>query len=52
MFGAYDPKGGGVEHGPAHLRPARLPAPGPELVGGVCEAEAAALLRRFFLSRR
>jgi tRNA(Arg) A34 adenosine deaminase TadA len=47
VFGAYDPKGGGVEHGP------RLyDAPGcghrPEVVGGVRESEAAALLRAFF----
>jgi cytosine deaminase len=51
VFGAYDPKGGGVEHG------ARIfAAPGclhiPELVGGVCEAESAALLRAFFALRR
>ncbi len=51
VFGAYDPKGGGVEHG------ARVfDAPGclhrPELVGGVCETEAAALLRDFFAARR
>jgi tRNA(adenine34) deaminase len=50
-FGAYDPKGGGVEHGPrifeqstCHHRP--------ELVGGLNEAEAAALLRDFFRQRR
>jgi tRNA(Arg) A34 adenosine deaminase TadA len=51
VFGAYDPKGGGVEHG------ARLfDAPGclhrPEVVGGVREVEAAALLRGFFAARR
>ena len=51
VFGAYDPKGGGVEHG------ARVfDAPGclhrPEVVGGVCETEAAALLRDFFAARR
>ena len=51
VFGAYDAKGGGVEHG------ARIfAAPGclhvPELVGGVRESEAAALLRTFFASRR
>ncbi len=51
VFGAYDPKGGGVEHG------ARIfDAPGclhrPEIVGGVCEQEAAALLREFFQARR
>ena len=51
VFGAYDPKGGGVEHG------ARVfAAPGclhrPEVVGGVRESEAAALLRQFFVARR
>ncbi len=51
VFGAYDPKGGGVEHGPRiFAQPACLHRP--EVVGGVCEAEAAALLRSFFLSRR
>ena len=51
VFGAYDPKGGGVEHGPRLYR-----QPGclhrPEAVGGVCEREAAALLRDFFRSLR
>ena len=51
VFGAYDPKGGGVEHG------ARVfVAPGclhvPEVVGGVRESESAALLRAFFAARR
>jgi tRNA(Arg) A34 adenosine deaminase TadA len=51
VFGAYDPKGGGVEHG------ARVfDAPGclyrPEVVGGVGEREAAALLRDFFKALR
>jgi len=50
-FGAYDPKGGGVEHGArvferatCHHRPA--------VYGGLGEAEAAALLRQFFGQRR
>ena len=51
VFGAYDPKGGGVEHGPR-----LFDAPGclhrPEVVGGVREAEAAGLLRAFFAARR
>ncbi len=51
VFGAYDAKGGGVDHG------ARVfDAPGclhrPEVVGGVREVEAAALLRGFFQDRR
>ncbi len=51
IFGAYDPKGGGVDHGPRIFQ-----APSchhqPEVVGGVHEAEAAALLRDFFRQRR
>jgi tRNA(Arg) A34 adenosine deaminase TadA len=50
-FGAYDPKMGGVEHGPrifdqptCHHRP--------EVVGGVAERSAQALLRAFFAARR
>lgn len=47
VFGAYDPKGGGIDHGPRIYV-----APGshhrPEVVGGVRESEAAALLRDFF----
>ena len=51
VFGAYDPKGGGVEHGPRlYRRPGCLHRP--EVVGGVCEREAAALLRDFFRSLR
>lgn len=50
-FGAYDPKGGGVEHGPrifeqptCHHRP--------EVVGGIAESEAGGLLKAFFKERR
>ncbi len=50
-WGASDPKGGGVEHGPrifdqptCHHRP--------ELYPGIAESEAAALLRDFFKARR
>ena len=50
-FGASDPKGGGVEHGPriftqptCHHRP--------EVYGGIDEARAAAFLKRFFQDRR
>jgi len=50
-WGAPDPKGGGVEHGPrlfdqltCHHRP--------ELYPGLGESEAAALLRAFFRERR
>ena len=50
-YGAADPKGGGVEHGPrifasssCHHRP--------EVYGGIGERRAAELLRRFFGARR
>ena len=50
-YGASDPKGGAVEHGPrlfaqptVHHRP--------EVYGGIGEAEAAGLLRDFFRARR
>ncbi len=51
VFGAYDPKGGGIEHGPRVFS-----APGclhrPEVVGGVRETECGALLRDFFRELR
>jgi len=51
VFGAYDPKGGGVEHGPRIFsQPSCLHRP--EVIGGVAEADAAALLRSFFAARR
>jgi tRNA(Arg) A34 adenosine deaminase TadA len=50
-YGAADPKGGGVEHGPrifsqptCHHRP--------EIYGGIEEARAASLLQNFFRDRR
>jgi len=50
-FAAYDPKGGGVEHGPRIFD-----QPGcnhrPEVYGGIAEGEAAALLQDFFKRRR
>jgi tRNA(adenine34) deaminase len=51
VFGAYDPKGGGVEHG-ARVFDATSCHHRPEVVGGVREAEAADLLRSFFGGRR
>lgn len=50
-YGASDPKGGAVEHGPrlfeqptVHHRP--------EVYGGICGEEAAELLKAFFSERR
>lgn len=51
VFGAYDPKGGGVEHG-ARVFDAPSCHHRPEIVGGVRETEAAALLRDFFQGLR
>jgi tRNA(adenine34) deaminase len=51
VFGAYDPKGGGVEHG-ARVFDAPSCFHRPEVVGGVQEAEAGTLLRAFFGERR
>jgi tRNA(adenine34) deaminase len=51
VFGAYDPKGGGVEHG-ARVFDAASSHHKPEVVGGVREIEAAGLLREFFVSKR
>lgn len=51
MFGAYDPKGGGVEHG-ARVFDASSCHHRPEVIGGIRETEAAALLKAFFADRR
>ncbi len=51
VFGAYDPKGGGIEHGPrVFAQPTCLWRP--EVVGGVREQACAALLRTFFTALR
>ncbi len=51
IFGAYDPKGGGIEHG-ARVFDAASCHHRPEVVGGVRESECAAILRAFFAPRR
>jgi len=51
IFGAYDPKGGGVEHG-ARIFAASSCHHRPEIIGGVRESEAALLLQQFFAERR
>jgi tRNA(adenine34) deaminase len=50
-YGASDPKGGAVEHGPRLFTQPTLHHR-PEIYGGIGEAEAAALLRTFFRQRR
>ncbi len=51
VFGAYDPKGGGVDHG-ARVYAASSCHHAPEVVGGVREGECGALLRAFFAGLR
>jgi tRNA(Arg) A34 adenosine deaminase TadA len=50
-FGAYDPKGGAVDHGPRWFsQPTCLHAP--ETYGGIDERRAGGLLQAFFRARR
>ncbi len=50
-FGASDPKGGAVEHGPRFFaQPTCHHAP--EVIGGLGEARASALLKSFFAAHR
>lgn len=50
-YGAADPKGGGVDHGPRiFAQPTCHHAP--EIYGGIAEAEASRLLKDFFAARR
>ncbi|MBL6077911.1 nucleoside deaminase [Belnapia sp. T18] len=51
VFGAYDPKGGGVEHG-ARIYAAPSCHHAPEVVGGLREVECGVVLREFFAARR
>ena len=51
IFGAYDPKGGAVDHGP-RLYQTSFPHRPAEIIGGVREAECGALLRDFFEQKR
>ena len=50
-FAAEDPKGGGVVHG-ARIFAQPTCHHRPDVLGGIGEEEAAALLRRFFVGRR
>lgn len=51
FFGAYDPKGGGVEHG-ARIFTQPTCHHRPEVIGGIEESRAGTLLREFFATRR
>ncbi|MBV9558032.1 MAG: nucleoside deaminase [Pseudolabrys sp.] len=50
-FGAPDPKGGAVEHGPRFFAQATCHHR-PEVYGGMSESDSAALLKTFFAVRR
>jgi tRNA(adenine34) deaminase len=50
-FGAYDPKGGGVEHG-ARIFDQPTCHHRPEVYGGIAERRAATLMKDFFKARR
>lgn len=50
-FGAYDPKGGGVEHG-ARIFTQPTCHHAPEVIGGLEEGRCAVLLKEFFGVRR
>jgi tRNA(Arg) A34 adenosine deaminase TadA len=50
-FGAYDPKGGAVEHGPRFFQQPTCHH-APESYGGIEEIRAGELLKRFFRERR
>jgi tRNA(Arg) A34 adenosine deaminase TadA len=50
-YGAADPKGGAVEHGPRYFALA-ICHHTPEVIGGMGETKAASLLRAFFRGKR
>ena len=51
VFGAYDAKGGGVEHGARVFSHATCHH-APEVIGGFMESDAGALLKDFFRAKR
>ena len=51
FFGAYDPKGGGVEHGVCFFQQPTCHHR-PHVIGGVCETECGERLRQFFATKR
>jgi tRNA(Arg) A34 adenosine deaminase TadA len=51
VYGAEDPKSGGVDHGPRIFRAGSCHHR-PEVVGGIAAGRAAALLKSFFAGRR
>lgn len=50
-FGAYDPKSGGVEHGPKIFESSSCHSK-PEIYGGINEKEFTVLIQKFFREKR
>jgi tRNA(Arg) A34 adenosine deaminase TadA len=50
-FGAYDPKGGGVDHGPRLFSQPTIHH-APEVYGGIAESQCTKLLKAFFREMR
>lgn len=50
-FGAYDPKGGGVDHGPRFFQQSTCHH-APEVIGGLEEQKASDMLKAFFQAKR
>lgn len=50
-FAAYDPKGGGVDHGPRMYQSSSCHH-APEVYGGIMEREAKQMLQQFFQEKR
>jgi len=51
VFGAYDPKGGALEHGP-HFYAQPTCHHAPEVVGGIEETRCGEILKAFFADKR
>lgn len=52
IYGAYDPKGGGVDHGGRFFQRSYCFHKPDEIIGGVREREAGQLLKSFFHNKR
>lgn len=49
IFGAYDPKSGGIEHGPQIFRHSHFQ---PKIIAGIMEKECSDILKGFFSKKR
>nr|WP_272916193.1 nucleoside deaminase [Aristophania vespae] len=52
VYGAYDPKGGGVDHGPRLFQMAGCLHRPKEIISGFRETDSAHLLKQFFKAKR